>query len=191
MTTTPTPEKRPGPAERMLAALRPARVRKDGTPILPKGTYDDLEILDMMWRWVRNLEARTIERPENLAQVLNLVERFNEIVNVTIAVNAAEFEVNPARGMSAAECGRVLGVSKQAASKRRQIGERIVALRLAKAGATSLSERRRERDAIMAAAAHAIERLVDPAEEVRPEVETRAAAAVVSLERYKAKHRAA
>lgn len=137
---------------RLLDALPPRRARRDTGRVT-----EDADFLRMLWRLVRALEERTIERPENLPQVLALVQRFNEIVAVVVAENADRFAADPFSGASMAECGRALGVKKQTASQYRERGVRILERRLADAllaaGVTDLAARRRSTEAAREAAA--------------------------------------
>jgi hypothetical protein len=139
-------------AERFLRTIR----RRD-----PKHTIEDEEFVAMLWRQLRAFEARTIDNPENLPQAVALARRLDELVNVALAANAERYAIDPRRGASAAECGRILGASKQAASQRRARGKAIMAARIAAAGAIPFAEARRERQAISAAAEHAVVSLAE------------------------------
>lgn len=151
--------------ERLLAKMKPhrGRHRADGRE---RRVTEDADFLAMLWRLVRTLEERSIERPENLLQVMALVQRFNEVVNVTIAANAERYARDPKLGASLRECGRILGISSAAAHGRKVIGERIMAERLDAAGVTRINARGearqissevvREREAIETAAAAAV-----------------------------------
>lgn len=127
----------------------------------PKHEIDSEEFLMFAWRIMRAAEARAIDDPEMLPQLVALAQRLDEAVNVAIAANAERFAVDPRLGASAAECGRILGASKQAASQRRARGKAIMAGRIAAAGAVPFAEARREREAIAAAAEHAVTYLAD------------------------------
>lgn len=122
---------------------------------------EDAEFIAMLWRMIRALEARAIERPENLTQVVALAQRLAEVVNVAVAVNAQRFKIDPRRGASMLECGRALGIGKASISERRATGERIIAARHAAAGVTRFGEAKREREAIDAAATHAATSLTE------------------------------
>lgn len=122
----------------------------------PKHAIDGAEYLQMLWRMVRALEARTIDDPELLPQAVALAQRLDELVNVAIAANAERYAIDPRMGASAAECGRILGASKQAMSQRRGRGKATMAARIAAAGAIPFAEARREKEAIAAAAEHAV-----------------------------------
>lgn len=137
-----TPEQPTSLTDRFLARLKPA----------PKGKHragrtvvEDAEFLAMMWRLARALETRSIERPENLLQVVALVQRMNEIVNVTIATNAERYHRDARLGASMKECARVLGISPPSASDRKKIGERIMADRLGALGVVRIDKLGRER----------------------------------------------
>jgi hypothetical protein len=127
----------------------------------PRHTIDGADYVAMLWRMVRALEARTIDDPELLPQAVALAQRLDELVNVAIAATAERYSVDPRRGVSAAECGRILGASKQAMSQRRARGRALMAARIAAAGAIPFAEARREREAITAAAEHAVANLAD------------------------------
>ena len=137
----------------VLKSRRPTKAAKE------RRVIEDPEYIQALWRWVRALELRTIERPENLAQVLALSQRMDEIVNVAIAANAEIFEIDPRRAMSMAECARILGISKQAASQRRARGKAIMLGRVAAAGVFKFSEAKREKEAIESARVHAVTQL--------------------------------
>jgi hypothetical protein len=127
----------------------------------PKHTIDGTEYVAMLWRMIRALELRAIDDPELLPQAVALAQRLDELVNVALAANAERYAVDPRLGASAAECGRILGASKQAASQRRARGKAIMAARIAAAGAIPFAEAKRERAAIDAAAEHAVVNLAD------------------------------
>jgi len=139
--------------DRFLAAVR----RRE-----PKHVVEGADYVAMLWRMVRALEVRAIDDPELLPQVVALGQRLAEIVDVTIAANAERYAVDPRLGVSAAECGRILGYkSKQVASQHRQKGKAIIAARIAAAGAIPFAERRRELEALEAAADHAVTNLAE------------------------------
>ena len=127
----------------------------------PKHVIDGADYVEMLWRMIRALELRAIEDPELLPQAVALAQRLDEVVNVALAANAERYAVDPRLGASAAECGRILGASKQAASQRRARGKAIMAARIAAAGAIEFAEAKRERAAIAAAAEHAVTNLAD------------------------------
>jgi len=139
-------------SDRFLAVIRPRE---------PKHKIDGSEYVEMMWRMVRALEARTIEDPELLTQAVALAQRLSEVANVAIAANAERFAIDARRGASMAECARILGISKQSASERRAAGNRIMEARIEAAGAVKFSEAKREREAIERAAEHAVVSLTD------------------------------
>lgn len=152
--------------DRFLTAVRPAPKPEpaDGdAPVRrqPKHKIDGEAYVSMLWRMVRALEVRAIDDPELLPQAVALAQRLDELVNVAIAANAERFNIDPRLGASAAECGRILGASKQAASQRRARGRVVMAARIAAAGAIPFAEARREREAIAAAAEHAVTYLAD------------------------------
>lgn len=139
-----------------LAVIRPERA---ATP--PDRITEDDEYLRMMWRMVRALEARAIERPENLPQIVELQERLGEVVNVAIAANAERYAIDPMLGASMAECARILGISKPSASERRARGVVAMGKRIDRAGAIRFAEAKREREAIAAAHERAVTVLAD------------------------------
>lgn len=136
----------------------------------PKHVIDGADYVAMLWRMIRALELRAIDDPELLPQAVALAQRLDEVVNVAIAANAERYAIDPRLGASAAECGRILGASKQAASQRRSRGKAVMLARIAAAGAVPLTpkgapefsvEAKRERAAIDAAAEHAVTYLAD------------------------------
>lgn len=139
-------------ADRFLGAVR----RRT-----PKHSIDSAEYAEMLWRMVRALEARAVDDPELLPQIVALAQRLDESVNVVISANAERYAIDPRLGASAAECGRILGVSKQAAGQRRERGRVVMLARIAAAGAIPFAEAKRERAAIEAAAEHAVTHLAD------------------------------
>lgn len=162
MPTTNPPEAAATASARFAAMLAPTRE--------PRRVVEDAEFLAMLHRMVRALEARTIERPENLTQVVALVQRLAEVPNVAIAVNADRFDGSSYAGASMAECGRAMGITKQSASDRRAVGQRIIAERLDQAGAVDIAdptrafrkaEATRERAAITRAADYAVVNMAD------------------------------
>lgn len=155
--TQPAPQPDPSGtvSEMFLGVIRAARRNPDRAPI------EDTEFVAMMWRMARATEARTIENPEMLTQVIALAQRFAEIVNVAIAANAERYQIDPRRGASMMECARLLGISKQSASERKARGVAVMGERIDAAGAARFSEAKRERQAIEAAAEHAVTNLAD------------------------------
>lgn len=127
----------------------------------PKHVIDGTEYVQMVWRIIRGLEARAIDDPELLPQAVALAQRLDELVNVAIAANADRYAVDPRLGASAAECGRILGASKQAASQRRARGRAVMDARVAAAGAIPFAEAKREKQVITAAAELAVTSLAD------------------------------
>ncbi len=140
-------------SDRFLDVLRGGRT--------PKHTIDDAEFGEMLMRMIRAWERRVIENPEMLAQNELMVQRFREITNVVISVNADRYAVDPRRGASMAECAAILGISKPSASERRARGRAIVAERVAAAGVAQFAEARHEREALAAAHDHAVTHLAD------------------------------
>lgn len=164
MTTTSTTDPAQAVSDRFMDLVRPQREAKHVT--------ENDAFLRMVFRQLRALEVRAIDDPAILLQVLGLAARMDEIINVAIAVNAERYRRDPLSAPSQAECGKVLGVTKQAAGQRAERGRKVIARRLAAAGAVSLtewqrkrghkpSETDREREAIKAAAAEAVTRLAD------------------------------
>lgn len=140
-------------ADEFGALIRPQRRTERVT--------EHADYLAMMWRMARALEARAIDDPELLPQVVAYAQRMSEIVNVAIAVNSERYAIDPRRGASMAECGRALGISKQSASERRGRGQEVIDARVEAAGAVRFAEAARERDAIRAAADYAVTNLAD------------------------------
>jgi hypothetical protein len=140
-------------ADRFLAATY--RPRHGAEPV------EDDEYVAMLWRMVRALERRAIDRPELLAQTVALAQRLAEVVNVAVAANADRYAVDPRRGASMAECARILGITKQSASERRRRGAAVLDERARAAAATRFAEAARERAAIAAAADTAVTYLAD------------------------------
>lgn len=147
--------------ERFLVMLNGGRT--------PKHTIDDADYALMMMRMIRAWERRVISNPEMLAHNAELTRRLGEVANVAIAANAERFHVDERRGASMLECARILGIGKAAASERRARGVEIMRQRVADAGVVQFSEAKREREAL----ADAHDR------------------AVVELDAYRARHRAA
>lgn len=135
-------------SERFLDVLRGGRKAKH--------TIDDAEFGAFLMRSIRAWEKRVIENPEMLAQNMMLVQRLGEITNVVIAANAERYARDPRSGASMLECARLLGIGKGAASERRARGRAIMEERVAAAGVVSFAEAKREREALAAAADHAV-----------------------------------
>jgi hypothetical protein len=133
----------PSAAERFLTMIKP-KPRTDRIT-------EDADFLLMLWRMVRALEARTIERPELLPQIVALVQRLAEVPNVAIAINAERFAISPYSGASMKECARAMGITPQSASDRRKLGVQIMEVRLKASNVAIFSEAKREREAIMKA----------------------------------------
>lgn len=98
----------------------------EGTPMADKRITENDQFVAMLQRMIRALENRAIDDPAILAQVLMLAQRLAEIPNVVIATSAVRFANNPLAAPSMAEIGRLLGMTKQSASDRRKIGDRII-----------------------------------------------------------------
>jgi hypothetical protein len=134
-------------SDRFTQALKPARRNPDKVPV------EDLVYVEMLWRMIRALEFRAIENPEMLTQIYALGERLAEMINVVIATNAERFARNPHTGASMAECGRVLGITKQSASERKARGLKIIAERIREAGVVPHRDAEAEKAAVKAAKA--------------------------------------
>lgn len=141
--------------ERFAATIAPQRRNPDRAPV------ENAEFLAMIWRMLRALESRAINDPEMLPQIVALAQRLAEITNVAIATSAARYAVNPFAAASMAECARVLGITKQSASERRNRGDQVIAERVTAAGAARFSEAARERQAIESAREHAAVSMAD------------------------------
>jgi hypothetical protein len=115
----------------------------------------------MLWRMVRAFERRAIDDAELLPQAGALAERLNEAVNVAIAAHAARYAIDARRGASMAECGRILGITKQAASKRKNLGAAVLEQRTRNADAARFAEAARERAVIDQVAEAAVVLLAD------------------------------
>lgn len=157
-----------GFVDRFLTVVRPPRAA--GEHRREPRQIEGPAFASMIWRILRALEARTIDDPELLPQCVALAQRLDELVNVAIAANAERYAADPRSGASAGECGRILGISKQAASKRRERGAAIIAARIESAGRTHINlktgrkvsgETARELAAIEAAAEHAVTYLAE------------------------------
>ncbi|HZR54594.1 MAG TPA: hypothetical protein VFB06_34475 [Streptosporangiaceae bacterium] len=147
-------------ADEIAAVIRPPRpATKKPRPDRP--VIENSDFLLMMWRMVRALEARAIDDPEMLPQVEALKTRLSEVTNVTIAVNADRYAIDPRRGASMAECARVLGITKQSASERRARGMDAIEARVEAAGAVSFAEARRERSIVESVSNQAVTNLAD------------------------------
>lgn len=131
----PTPNPAPlSAADRLMAEIASGRKTK--------GTYDNIDFVNFVMRMARTIERRGIGDAGILPYVMLLVQRFDEIIDVIIAANAERFALDPATGASMAECARALGMTKQAASKRRAKGDKIIARRLAAAGVARLADKK-------------------------------------------------
>lgn len=149
MSTDAQPSPAQSVSDRFLALITPRRRNPDRPPV------EDHEYLEMLWRMVRALEARAANNPEMIIQMIALVERLAEAVNVAISISADRYALDPMLGASAGEIARLIGVSKQAVSQRRERGRTAMDARIEAAGGTKFSEAAREREAIAAAAQHA------------------------------------
>jgi hypothetical protein len=140
-------------SQRFLDAVSPSRRRP------PKHQIDDADFGEFLMRMIRVWERRVIANPEMLAQTMALVQRLGEVTNVSIAANAERYAIDPRSGASMLECARILGLGKAAASERRARGVAIMGARIDQAGAVRFAEARREREALAAAQAHAVDEL--------------------------------
>jgi hypothetical protein len=117
---------------------------------------ENADFVAMMQRQIRALETRAADDPAMLAQVIMLSQRLNEVANVVIAKSASTYKINPFKAPSMMEIARMLGMTKQSASDRRKIGDRILADRMAEAaGLGTFADAKRERAARERAAEHA------------------------------------
>lgn len=149
--TSPQPV-RPA-SERFADLIRPRR-RTDRVT-------ENADFLAFAWRMIRALEARAIDDPEMLIQVVALQQRLAEVPNVVISVNADRYAVDPRSALSMGECARILNIKPPSASERRKRGRGIIEARLQAAGAARFSEAARERTAIREAAAFAVTSLAE------------------------------
>jgi len=115
----------------------------------------------MMWRMTRALEARTIDDPELLPQVIALAQRLAEVVNVAGSGQRRPVRHRPAPRRVDGRMRPVLGISKQSASERRHRGAEAIDARVTAAGAVRFAEAHRERAAIDAAADYAVANLAE------------------------------
>lgn len=92
----------------------------------PKRVTENAEYVAMAQRIVRGLEARAIEDPSILAEVIMLAQRLAEVPNVVIATSATRYSLDPMSSPSAGEIAALLGMKKQSASERRKLGDRIL-----------------------------------------------------------------
>jgi hypothetical protein len=156
--------------ERFATRIKPRPRRTD------RVTEND-DFLAMLHRFATALEARCIADPSILPHCVELEQRFREIANVTIAVNAARFHANPHSGASMAECARAMGISDPSASERRKRGNAIIAARNEQAGVPNFTEAKRVREIIRDVDTKTVERLSE--------------FGVTSIEEYRARHRVA
>lgn len=92
-----------------------------------KRVTENAQYVAFVQRAIRGLEARAIEDPSILAEVIMLAQRLAEIPNVVIATSAARYATEgPYAAPSAGEIATMLGMKKQSASERRKIGDRIL-----------------------------------------------------------------
>lgn len=167
MTTPPVPQPAETVSDRFLKLITPLRRKPESEPVEDQAkaakkkkrrtpeVVEDEDYLEMLWRMVRALEARAANNPEIIIQMIALDERLAEACNVAIAISAERFAIDPKLGASAGEIARLMGISKQSVSERRQRGREVMERRIAASGATKFSEAARERAAIRAAAEHA------------------------------------
>jgi hypothetical protein len=109
----------------------------------------------MLQRMIRGLERRAIEDPALLAQVILLAQQLAEVPNVVIATSRTRYAADVFSAPSAGEIARLLGMSKQSASERGKLGERVLFERAM--GQETMPQR--ERAARTRAARHAEETL--------------------------------
>ncbi|TMQ10149.1 MAG: hypothetical protein E6J90_36730 [Deltaproteobacteria bacterium] len=143
------------PAEQFVDLIRPRRRKPKKEGQEPPAPVENAEFLAMMWRMARALEFRAVEDPAIMIHVVALVQRYREIVNVAIAVNADRFKLDERMGVSQGESAALLGLTKQSVSERAKAGRDIIMTRNEQAGAVNFSEAKREREAIEAATEHA------------------------------------
>lgn len=122
-----------------------------------KHTTETADFVAMLQRQFRALERRAIDDPAVLPQIIMLAQQLAEMVNVVVATSADAYRADPYAAPSAGELARLLGISKQSASERRQRGEQTIAERLSVLGVESFALARREREARERAARHAAE----------------------------------
>lgn len=153
--------------DRFVQVLRPARDTATHPASCgcracnPRPPIDNSEFGEMLMRMIRAWEARVVDDPAMLAQNVMIAQRMNEITNVAIAANAERYARDPRAGASMAECARILGISKPAASERRARGVAVMSDRIDKAGALRFAEALRERQALTEARDHAVVYLSD------------------------------
>lgn len=87
----------------------------------------------MLQRMVRAAEHRAIEDITILPALTVVAQQLADAVNVSVAVNAARFAVDPHRGASQAECAAALGISVPSAGDRKIRGAVVLLERLTKA----------------------------------------------------------
>lgn len=134
-----------------------------------KNDIDNQEFVRFVMRMARVIERRGIGDPGILPLVMVLVQRFDEIIDVIIAANAERYHlIGEHAGASQAECARALGMSTQAAGKRKAKGEAIIARRLAAAGVAKLANKsgsaaevEREKKAVQEASKFVVVALAD------------------------------
>jgi hypothetical protein len=93
----------------------------------PKRVTENADFIAMIQRMIRALEVRAVDDPSILAEVIMLAQRLAEIPNVVIATSAARYKADgPMAAPSAGEIAGLLGMTKQSASERRKVGDRIL-----------------------------------------------------------------
>lgn len=92
----------------------------------PKRVTEHADFVAMIQRMVRALEARAIDDPTILAEVIMLAQRLAEIPNVVIALSSAQHKIDARSAPSAGEIARLLGMTKQSAGERGKVGQRIL-----------------------------------------------------------------
>lgn len=95
-------------------------------PSKPRRVTEHDDYVAMLQRMIRGLERRAIDDPAILAQVILLAQQLAEIPNVVIAVSAARYSNDPMSAPSAGEIAKLLRMTKQSASERRKVGDRVL-----------------------------------------------------------------
>jgi type IV secretory pathway TrbL component len=135
----------------------------------PRVTEND-DYIAFVQRVVRGLEKRAIEDPAILAHVLMVAQQLSEIANVVVATSAARYKLDPYASPSMGECAAVLGITKQSASDRRKIGDKILAERLVASQQENYSRARAEFAARQRAAAYAAQKMPEWARRLHEQI---------------------
>jgi uncharacterized protein YfiM (DUF2279 family) len=93
---------------------------------MAKRVTETSDFIAMVQRMHRALEKRATEDPSYLTECIMLAEQLSQTVNVVIASSAARHAMDPHAAPSAGEIAGMLGMSKQAVSDRRKIGDRVM-----------------------------------------------------------------